>query len=174
MIPQISAGIKPLIYTQIIRVDIISWVRNDYLSALDYSFAQTWRLNQLWPKYVTVVIVTGSRRLTSLNHVKANGLFLLGTLNASINLGSCCTYHKKSCYLMEYASSTFTKEHLWMTVLTHFGLALFSCSPMMTSSNWSIFRVTGPLCEEFTGHRWISLTKAIDAELCCFLKSVLE
>ena len=36
------------------------------------------------------------------------------------------------------------------------------CSPlsgnewiMMTSSNGNIFRVTGPLCEEFTGRRWI-------------------
>ena len=27
---------------------------------------------------------------------------------------------------------------------------------MMTSSNGSIFRVTGPLCGKFTGHRWIS------------------
>ena len=26
---------------------------------------------------------------------------------------------------------------------------------MMTSSNGNIFRVTGPLCGEFTGHRWI-------------------
>ena len=26
---------------------------------------------------------------------------------------------------------------------------------MMTSSNGSIFRVTGPLCGEFTGHRWL-------------------
>ena len=34
----------------------------------------------------------------------------------------------------------------------------------MTSSNGNIFRVTGPLCEEFTGHRWIPLTKASDAE----------
>ena len=26
---------------------------------------------------------------------------------------------------------------------------------MMTSSNENIFRVTGPLCGEFTGHQWI-------------------
>ena len=39
---------------------------------------------------------------------------------------------------------------------------------MMTSSNGNIFRVTGPLCEEFAGHRWIPLTKASDAELWCF------
>ena len=30
---------------------------------------------------------------------------------------------------------------------------------MMTLSNGDIFRVTGPLCGEFTGHRWISHTK---------------
>ena len=43
--------------------------------------------------------------------------------------------------------------------------------PMMTSSNGNIFRVTGPLCEEFTGHRWIPFTKASNAELWCFLWS---
>ena len=42
---------------------------------------------------------------------------------------------------------------------------------MMTSSNGNIFRVTGPLCGEFTGPRWIPLTKASDAELWCFLWS---
>ena len=36
---------------------------------------------------------------------------------------------------------------------------------MMTSSNGNIFRVTGPLCGEFTGHRWIPVTKASDAGL---------
>ena len=39
---------------------------------------------------------------------------------------------------------------------------------MMTSSNGNISRVTGPLCGEFTGHRWIPRTKASDAELWCF------
>ena len=34
---------------------------------------------------------------------------------------------------------------------------------------WNIFRVTGPLCGEFTGDRWISLIKASDAELRYFL-----
>ena len=45
---------------------------------------------------------------------------------------------------------------------------------MMTSSNGNIFRVTGHLCGKFTGHRWISHTKAIDVELWCFLWSVSE
>ena len=38
----------------------------------------------------------------------------------------------------------------------------------MTSSNGNIFRVTSHLCGEFTGPRWIPLTKASDAELWCF------
>ena len=44
----------------------------------------------------------------------------------------------------------------------------------MTSSNGNIFRVTGPLCGEFTGHRWIPLTKASDTELRCFFWSAPE
>ena len=43
---------------------------------------------------------------------------------------------------------------------------------MMTSANRKIFRVTSPLW--FTGHRWIPLTKAINAELWCFLWSASE
>ena len=49
----------------------------------------------------------------------------------------------------------------------------FGTGRMMTSSNGIIFRVTGPLLghdDTFprgrpTGHRWIPLTKASDAEL---------
>ena len=47
------------------------------------------------------------------------------------------------------------------------GATQFECQTdiMMTSSNGSIFRVTGPLC----GDRWIPCTKANEAELWCFL-----
>ena len=45
---------------------------------------------------------------------------------------------------------------------------------MMTSWNGNIFRVTGHLCGEFTGPRWIPHTKASDTELWCFLWSVSE
>ena len=47
-------------------------------------------------------------------------------------------------------------------------------NPMMTSSNENIFRVTGHLCGEFTGPRWIPHTKASDAELWCLLWSAPE
>ena len=36
---------------------------------------------------------------------------------------------------------------------------------MMSSLNGNIFRVTGHLCGEFTGPRWIPRTKASDAEI---------
>ena len=41
---------------------------------------------------------------------------------------------------------------------------------MMTLSNGNIFRVTGHLCGEFTGPRWIPRTKASDAELFFYLR----
>ena len=43
-----------------------------------------------------------------------------------------------------------------------------SLSSMLTSSNGNIFRVTGRICGEFTGHRWIPLIKASNAELWSF------
>ena len=48
-------------------------------------------------------------------------------------------------------------------------VSCFHC--IMTSSDGNIFHVTGPLYGLFTGHRWIPLTKANDAELWCFLWS---
>ena len=39
---------------------------------------------------------------------------------------------------------------------------------------WKYFPRYWPLCGEFTGHRWIPLTKASDAEIWCFLWSAPE
>ena len=41
----------------------------------------------------------------------------------------------------------------------------------MPSSNEKKIRVTGPLCGDFTGQRWIPRTKASGAEPWCFLSS---
>ena len=49
-----------------------------------------------------------------------------------------------------------------------------SANCMMTSSNRTIFRVTGPLCREFAGHRWIPITNASDAKLWFLLLSAPE
>ena len=53
-------------------------------------------------------------------------------------------------------------------------LRILQAVSMMTSSNGNIFRVTGHLCGEFTGPRWLPRTKASDAELWCFLWSTSE
>ena len=45
---------------------------------------------------------------------------------------------------------------------------------MMISSNGNSFRITGPLWRESTGHWWITLKKACDVELWCFLWSTVE
>ena len=45
---------------------------------------------------------------------------------------------------------------------------------MMTSSTGNILRVSGPLCGEFTGHRWIPLKNASDTELWCLRWSAPE
>ena len=47
-------------------------------------------------------------------------------------------------------------------------------APMMTSSNGNIFRATGPMCGEFTGHRWIPCTKSSDTELWFFFDLCLN
>ena len=61
-----------------------------------------------------------------------------------------------------------------MPPITHPLVLLLSYILIMTSLNGNIFRVTGPLCGEFTGLRWIPRTKASDAELWCFLRSAPE
>ena len=55
--------------------------------------------------------------------------------------------------------------------LKHWHTPACDLFPMMKSSNGNIFNVTGPLCGEFTGHRWTPLTMASGAELWCFLWS---
>ena len=45
---------------------------------------------------------------------------------------------------------------------------------MMESLNGNIFRVTGPLCGEFTDRQLIPRTKASDAKPLCFLWSAPE
>ena len=66
-------------------------------------------------------------------------------------------------------------KYILTLTLTLIQIAAKSCHiHMMASSNGNIFRVTGHLCGEFTGHRWIPHTKASDAEPWCFLSSASQ
>ena len=71
----------------------------------------------------------------------------------------------------ESSSATLTASH---NRKTHTLNITDSLNGMMTSWNGNIFRVTGHLCGEFTGPRWIPRTKASDVELLSFLWSASE
>ena len=60
----------------------------------------------------------------------------------------------------------------WLTFVR--GIHCWTMVFIMTSSNENIFHVTGLLCGEFTGQRWIPCTKASDTVLWCFLWSAPE
>ena len=61
-------------------------------------------------------------------------------------------------------------SHIFYSVSGYYYIHLpFNDQTMITSSNGNICRITGLLCGEFTGHRWIPHTKANDAELWYFL-----
>ena len=65
---------------------------------------------------------------------------------------------------MQYYEKKYPELSKW-----RYQMIYLAMHTIMTSSNGNIFRVTGYLCGEFTGHRWIPRTKASDVELWCFL-----
>ena len=78
---------------------------------------------------------------------------------------SILTHHQRRFVVLN--REWFHKKCLWTKSVT----SVVTCVRMMTSSNENMFRITGLLCGEFTGHRWILLTKASEAGLWCFLWS---
>ena len=73
-----------------------------------------------------------------------------------------------------HMSSTIHDSHINSNYRSETMPPAYLSSHMKTSSNGNIFRVTGPVCGEFTGPRWFPHTKATDAELWCFLWSTPE
>ena len=84
------------------------------------------------------------------------------TVTALSSHGNACVYNARRCVSSGQGTHPCHYDYHVMLFI------------MMKSSNGNIFRVTGPLCGEFPGHRWIPLTKASDAELWCFLWSASE
>ena len=81
-----------------------------------------------------------------------------------------------NCTIIETLNSQKTLQ-FFVALLYALSCKCGPCAPwvyLMTSSNGTIFCVTGYLCGEFTGHRWIPLTRASDAELWWFLWSAPE
>ena len=64
---------------------------------------------------------------------------------------------------------TFCEFACWIISYVMFSTAIWNGNIFSTAIwNGNIFRVTGPLCGEFTGHRWIPRTKPSDADVDAF------
>ena len=79
----------------------------------------------------------------------------------------CHLYWLRKCY-MGQASDSMAQGVRTLVIMLFTSNSQNNTLPMMTSSDENIHRVTGHLCGEFTGHRWIRRTKASVAELWCF------
>ena len=73
--------------------------------------------------------------------------------------------------------NTLSVSEIWDIVI-EWAYSLITLWPYLTNHDdvikWKHFPHSRPLCGEFTGQRWIPLTKASDAELWCFLWSAPE
>ena len=93
--------------------------------------------------------------IVALTEILIPMLFQLSPLQ-KIKVKLLCNYH----HFKKYRSNTYAIIYsLKSPKLRQF---------IMKSSKGGAFRVTSPLCGEFTGHRWIPLTKASDAEFLMF------
>ena len=118
------------------------------------------------PQWVNIVIYASFCETSKLSKRQGRDL-KHGNLNKKAILQITLSNWKKS-FIFQLKSHCNVFIGVQLTISQHW----FS-SHMMRSSNENIFRITGPLCREFTGHRWFPLTKASNTELWCFLWSAL-
>ena len=118
------------------------------------------------------IVISWQSALGSSPKITAPGLFSSrGPRHSTLRQDEALKTTKSVRFSCSY-SITFPASVYWIRMMfSHMGKG--TCF-MMTSSNGNIFRVTGHLCGEFTGPRWIPLTKASEAELWCFLWSATE
>ena len=109
-------------------------------------------------------------------------IFTLGFVSVGLwmtRLSQTTNHHLTKCRLNSNMSLQSTWTVIWHNVFVSVSTARVDSwsvleNHLMTSTNGNIFHVTGPLWGESSGRRWIPLTKAIDAELLCFLWSMAE
>ena len=77
-------------------------------------------------------------------------------------------YSRDELFMRSFENNTLVEAMINNSPLLFIHHSLYLIS-MMTLSIGNIFRATGHLCGEFTGHWWIPRTKASDAELWCFI-----
>ena len=131
------------------------------------SYRRTSDVNMLYPCNTNEVDM---RFINSSHEIHMKFIWISNDLNFML---TSCELHKN------YMTSSLHYTWIWLLaslLCTSYEWASESAlivsisgNHMMTSSNGDIFRVTGHLCGEFTGDRWIPCTKASDVELWCSL-----
>ena len=124
---------------------------------------EDFNLNMIWNWLKNTNMLFFRNKIINIddNHMKAAEFKVYHGLNNA--LGICV--HEKYCPSFAHPDGTDICSGPWTNVVH----TIWTAVGMMTSSNGNIFRVTGPLCGEFTDHRWIPHRKASDAKLWCFL-----
>ena len=144
---------------------------------------QWWlRKPQFHLKQQNTVVITNPRQaswgmLLNYNHLSLwlQALHLIKDWNGVFLITKCVLWRwfVMKCLEVIYERSYFTCAHIASDIF-YISSLIYKQHHMMTSWNGNSFRVTESLWVEFTGHRWIPLTKASDAELWCFLGSAPE
>ena len=136
------------------------------------------------------------RRLIYLWRSKAKAMEMMPKLYSTTHYAGCLIFHQSWSRESSYFSFVSVSKHCAAGQFAVYSLAIYNSArhkgmvftlcrssglpsvlqvlTMMKSSNGNICRVTGHLCGEFTGPRWIPRTKASDTELWCFLWSASE
>ena len=102
-------------------------------------------------------IVTSWRMKCQIIHACICWIISCGHLKKNRSITIQCLLNPLT-HIIQYSYNS-TRSTFKLNASTVLTIQLF----MMTSSNGNIFRVTGLLCGEFTGHRWIPLTKDLMA-----------
>ena len=119
-----------------------------------------------------------TKQLSRLKRILSGPLSIQGNTNCFPDIDTVCLIRNAQCYgVLDclFGNSSFSSVLFSVFIYIHlksinwssycFGRiideALRVVGNMMTSSNGNIFRITGPLCGEFTDHRWIPHTKPV-------------
>ena len=125
-----------------------------YSHAIDFAWVRIESATLVLSKY---------RKLVLLSSQKNNSTWSFNLLK--LWLGAVCSWpHCRGKYLADLKLQRCNWGEVWVRI--H--------DDVIKWKNWNIFRVTGYLCGEFTGPRWIPHTKASNVEFWCFLWSVFE
>ena len=149
--------IMPLETDKGVLINLISYL---YVQILIFSNIVVWRFERLYHVQRRIQMMSTNleknyRGVIILNYPHRRYFdpeFLLVFNNLKCILGH---IHKQRILSLSDWDCRFQNHRCMAAYQDYTMLFIISCYVMMTSSNGNIIRVTGLLCGEFTGHRWI-------------------